>query len=213
MLGAHVDSVKKGPGIVDDGSGVATLLEIADQLGASPPLRNAVRFGFFGSEETGSEGSKGYVQSLSASERANIMLYLNVDMVASPNGGYLAQGGKGDDKSSAGPPGSATVSGVLADQLAKTGVSASIIKFAGDDETAFVDANIPSGGAENGDRKQKSAEQAQVWGGQASEPFDPCYHSACDRLENVNPVVLDHYLHAIAGTVAHFATSDATLSH
>jgi aminopeptidase S len=212
MIGAHVDSVKSGPGIVDDGSGVATLLEIANHLGASAPLRNAVRFAFFGSEETGSQGSRGYVKSLSADDREKIKLYLNVDMVASPNGGYLAQGGKGDDKSTSGPPGSATVARILADQLAKTGASAKIIKFAGDDESPFVDANIPSGGAENGDRKQKSQEQAQAWGGQASEAFDPCYHKACDRLDNVNPVVLNHYLHAIAGTVAYFAMSDETRS-
>lgn len=212
LIGAHLDSVEEGPGIVDNGSGVATLLEIAKHLGASAPLRNAVRFAFFGSEETGSEGSTGYVTNLSADDRGKILLYLNVDMVASPNAGYFAQGGTGNDKSASGPPGSATVARVLADQLAETGVSAEIIEFVGDDESPFVEANIPSGGAENGDRERKSREQAQVWGGQANEPFDPCYHTACDGLANVNRVVLNHYLPAIAGTVAYFATSDETLS-
>jgi aminopeptidase S len=37
--------------------------------------------------------------------------------------------------------------------------------------------------------------------------YDPCYHSACDRVDNVDKDVLDHYLRAVAGTVAHFATS------
>jgi aminopeptidase S len=211
-IGAHADSVRQGPGIVDNGSGVATLLEIAGRLGASAPLRNAVRFAFFGSEEAGSRGAKGYVASLSADERAKIMLYLNVDMVASPNGGYLVQGGEGDGTHEAGPPGSAVVGGVLADQLAKTGVNAKIVGFGGDDEAPFVNAGIPAGGAENGNRKDKSEEGARLWGGQADEPFDPCYHRACDRTDNVNPVVLDHYLHAIAGTVAYFATSDRALS-
>ncbi|HKS49798.1 MAG TPA: M28 family peptidase [Amycolatopsis sp.] len=207
-IGAHLDSVTKGPGIVDNGSGVATLLEIAGHLGASPTVRNAVRFAFFGSEETGAEGSTGYVKNLSAEDRGKIILYLNVDMVASPNGGYFAQGGKGHDKSASGPPGSATVAHVLADQLGKTGVTAEFIEFVGDDEAPFVDANIPSGGAENGDRQPKSPEQAAAWGGQAGEKFDPCYHKACDRLDNVNLVVLDHYLHALAGTVAYFAMSE-----
>lgn len=210
IIGAHLDSVEQGPGIVDDGSGVATLLEIANRLGAAAPLRNAVRFAFFGSEETGSQGSRGYVKNLSADDRGKIMAYLNVDMVASSNGSYFVQGGKGDDKSASGPPGSATVARILADQLAKTGVGAETIEFVGDDESPFVDANIPSGGAENGDREEKSQEQAQAWGGQANEPFDPCYHQACDRLDNVNLVVLNHYLRAIAGTVAYFATSDET---
>jgi len=212
MMGAHLDSVPKGPGVVDDGSGVASLLEIATHLGASPPVHNAVRFAFFGNEETGSQGSTGYVKSLTTEERQKIMLYLNVDMVASPNAGYFAQGGKGDDKSAAGPPGSATVARVLAAQLAKTGVSPQIIEFVGDDESPFIDAGIPSGGAENGDRKKKTPEQAQAWGGQADEAYDHCYHTACDRVDNVNRDVLNHYLHALAGTVAQFATSNEKLS-
>ena len=57
MIGAHLDSVEDGPGIVDDGSGVATLLEIATQLGANPSVQNTVRFAFFGGEENGGEGS------------------------------------------------------------------------------------------------------------------------------------------------------------
>ena len=224
MIGAHLDSVEEGPGIVDDGSGVAVLLEIAHQLGAdckcspgeagtSPcgeqcaSIRNGVRFAFFGSEEDGAVGSRGYVNSLSADERRKIRLYLNVDMVASPNAGYFVQGGQGDDESASGPPGSAAVARVLADQLTSTGVTPEIIEFVGDDEAPFVEAGIPAAGAENGDRKEKTEDQALAWGGQAGEVYDECYHRACDRLDNVNRVVLDHHLRAIAGTVAHFANS------
>ena len=212
VIGAHLDSVTKGPGIVDDGSGVATLLEIANHLGASPGTRNTVRFAFFGSEEEGALGSAAYVQSLSAADRKKIMLYLNVDMVASPNAGYFVQGGQGDDKSATGPEGSATIAAVLAEQLQRTGVAAETIEFVGDDEAPFVKAGIPAGGAENGDHKKKTEEQTKAWGGQAGEVYDRCYHSACDRLDNVNRVVLSHYLRAIAGTLAHFATSDDKLA-
>jgi aminopeptidase S len=208
MVGAHLDSVRAGPGIVDDGSGVATLLEIATRLGASPPVRNAVRFAFFGNEETGSQGSTGYLDGLSAEDRRKILLYLNVDMVASPNAGYFAQGGTGTDRSSAGPSGSAAVGRVLADQIAKTGVTPERIEFVGDDESPFIDAGIPVAGAENGDREKKTEAQARAWGGQAGEPYDPCYHTACDRIDNVNRLVLNRYLHAIAGTVATFALTD-----
>ena len=211
MIGAHLDSVPVGPGIVDDGSGVASLLEIAARLGSTPDVRNAVRLGLFGNEETGSQGSTSYVQSLSAADRRKVTLYLNVDMVASPNAGYFAQGGTGDDVASAGPAGSATVGGELADQLASTGVQPETIKFAGDDESPFIDAGIPVGGAENGDRKRKTAEQARIWGGQEGQRYDWCYHMACDRIDNVNQDVLRHYLRAIAGTVAHFATSSEHL--
>ena len=212
MIGAHLDSVEEGPGIVDDGSGVATLLEIATQLGADPSVQNMVRFGFFGGEENGAEGSTGYVEGLSAADRQKIKLYVNVDMVASPNGGYFVQGGKGDDPEETGPAGSATIARVLADQLVKTGVtSPEIIEFVGDDESAFVEAGIPVGGAENGDEERKTAAQAKAWGGQAREHYDPCYHEACDRIDNVNREVLNHYMRALAGTLAHFATSTQRL--
>jgi len=212
MAGAHLDSVRQGPGIVDDGSGVATLLEIAQHLGPAPAVRNAVRFAFFGSEEDKMQGSKGYVQDLSSADRERIMLYLNVDMVASPNAGYFVQGGEGERESQTGAPGSAAIAGVLTEQLAKTGVRPQTIKFVGDDERAFVRAGIPTGGAENGDAKMKTEQQAQAWGGQAGEAYDPCYHSACDRIENVDRVVLNRYLHAIGGTIVYFATSRNGLS-
>ena len=97
MVGAHLDSVPEGPGINDNGSGVAALLETATRLGGSPRLINAVRFAFWGAEEVDLVGSTEYVASLSAADRNRIMLYLNVDMVGSPNAGYFVQGGVGDE--------------------------------------------------------------------------------------------------------------------
>jgi len=212
MIGAHLDSVEDGPGIVDDGSGVATLLEIATQLSAHPSVQNTVRFAFFGGEENGGEGSDGYIRGLSNEDRKKIKLYLNLDMVASKNGGYFVQGGKGHDKDESGPPGSATIARVLADQLVKTGVTKpETIEFVGDDESAFIDAGIPVGGAENGDADRKTTGQAKEWGGQARERYDPCYHQACDRVDNVNRDLLNHYMRALAGTLAYFATSKAEL--
>jgi aminopeptidase S len=129
-------------------------------------------------------------------------------MVASPNGGYFVQGGKGNDPDEAGPTGSATIAQVLADQLTKTGVTnPEFIEFVGDDESPFIEAGIPVGGAENGDEEKKTAKQAKAWGGQAGEVYDPCYDVACDTIDNVNREVLNHYMRAIAGTLAHFATS------
>jgi aminopeptidase S len=208
MIGAHLDSVTDGPGIVDNGSGVATLLEIATQLGADPSVQNRVRFAFFGAEENGAEGSTAYVEGLSAADRKKIKLYLNVDMVASSNGGYFVQGGKGNDEEEAGPPGSATIARVLADQLTKAGVkNPEFIEFVGDDDAPFIAAGIPVGGAENGDEGKKTRKQAKAWGGQAGKPYDACWDEACDTLDNVNREVLNHYMRALAGTLAHFATS------
>ena len=118
----------------------------------------------------------------------------------------------GDDEDAAGPAGSATIGRVLVEQLAAAGATApEIIEFVGDDKSPFIEAGIPVGGAENGDATEKTAQQARDWGGQAGEVYDRCYHQACDRLDGVNREVLDHYLRAMAGALARFATSTGEL--
>ncbi|WP_308259274.1 M28 family metallopeptidase [Pseudonocardia sp. H11422] len=208
VVGAHLDSVRKGPGINDNGSGVAALLEIATRLGGSPPIRNAVRFAFWGSEEDDLEGSTHYVKTLSRGDRDDILLYLNLDMIASSNAGYFVLGGEGKTRAEFGPRGSAQVACVLVEQLAATGVVARTTPFDREsDYAAFIDAGIPSGGVWSGDRKNKSKKQARRWGGQAGEPFDPRYHTRRDRLDELHRTALDRFTRAVAGAVAHFAVS------
>lgn len=82
MAGAHSDSVSAGPGINDDGSGVAALLANAaaiSQAKLAPAKR--IRFGFWGAEEQGDIGSSYYVSHLAGGEAAKIGAYLNFDMV------------------------------------------------------------------------------------------------------------------------------------
>ena len=93
MAGAHLDSVPEGPGINDNGSGVAAVLETAVQLGSSQQVRNAVRFGFWGAEELGLVGSTKYIETLDVEALKDIALYLNFDMLASPNPGYFTYDG------------------------------------------------------------------------------------------------------------------------
>lgn len=209
LAGAHLDSVTEGPGINDDGTGVATLLETALRLGPEPGAPNTVTFGFWGSEEEGLHGSRGYVDDLTREQRNAHHLYLNMDMLGSSNGGYFVQGGAGDEESETGPPGSGTVADVLTEELAATGVEAERIPLYGDDDAPFVDAGIPTAGAVTGDADTKSAEQAAKWGGTAGEVFDPCYHSACDTVGNVDREKFDRYTRAIAATVARFAAVEA----
>jgi aminopeptidase S len=209
LAGAHLDSVPDGPGVNDNGSGVAALLEAAVRMGASPPVANAVRFGFWAAEERDFDGSAGYVDSLSRADLDALALYLNVDMVASPNAGYFVQGGAGAAGSDdAGPPGSEVVGRVLAEELAAAGVQAEPLAFDGSsDYSPFVDAGVPAGGVLAGDEDRKTSREAELWGGQAGTDFDPCYHSACDRAEQIDHVALDRFGDAIAGTAARFAES------
>jgi aminopeptidase S len=208
MAGAHLDSVPEGPGINDNASGVAALLEIAVRMGGSPSLPNAVRFAFWAAEEESYEGSAGYVDSLSRGDREALAVYLNVDMVASPNAGYFVQGGVGRDEEETGPPGSEVAGRVLVEELAAAGVAAEHIAFdGGSDFAPFIEAGIPSGGVLTGDSGRKTGAQAERWGGKAGEVFDPCYHAACDRAEGIDRTALDRFGDALAGTIVRLAES------
>jgi Zn-dependent M28 family amino/carboxypeptidase len=210
MAGAHLDSVPEGPGINDNGSGTAALLETAVRLGGAPAVTNAVRFAFWGAEEEGLIGSTRYVAGLSDADRQKIALYLNLDMVGSPNPAYLAYDGDNSDNEGAGPgpEGSATVERMLLEQLAATGVTGEGTDFDGrSDYGPFIAADIPSGGLFTGAEEPKTPEQAQRWGGTAGQPYDPCYHQACDRVEKIDRTALDRNTDAVAGTIGRFALS------
>ena len=90
MAGAHLDSVLAGPGINDNGSGSAAILEAAEQL-AHVDTQNTLRFAWWGAEESGLVGSTNYVNGLSQAEKDRIALYLNFDMVGSPNYIFMTQ--------------------------------------------------------------------------------------------------------------------------
>jgi Zn-dependent M28 family amino/carboxypeptidase len=210
MAGAHLDSVPAGPGINDNGSGTAALLETAVRLGGAPAVANAVRFAFWGAEEEGLVGSTQYVAGLSDADRQKISLYLNLDMVGSPNAGYLAYDGDNSDNEGAGPgpEGSATVERVLLERLATTGVTGEGTDFDGrSDYGPFIAAGIPAGGLFTGAEEIKTPEQAQRWGGTAGQPYDRCYHQACDRIDGIDRTALDRNTDAVAGTIGRFALS------
>ncbi|WP_239001017.1 M20/M25/M40 family metallo-hydrolase [Jiangella asiatica] len=102
MAGAHLDSVQDGAGINDNGSGSAALLETAIQLNRIN-VKNTVRFAWWGAEESGLLGSEHYVAGLTEAERDDLALYLNFDMVASPN--YMFGIYDGDNSSETAPEG------------------------------------------------------------------------------------------------------------
>src|ERR1700744_3485661 len=192
MAGAHLDSVPEGPGINDNGSGVAAVLETALQLGSSPGIHNAVRFGFWGAEELGLIGSHKYVQSLDIEALKNIALYLNFDMLASPNPGYFTYDGDQSlpaDKrgSPVVPEGSAGIERSLAAYLNSAGKTPQDTSFDGrSDYDGFTQAGIPAGGLFSGAENKKASQDAKLWGGEADQPFDPNYNKSNDTLEHID---------------------------
>ncbi|MBV9515836.1 MAG: M20/M25/M40 family metallo-hydrolase [Mycobacteriaceae bacterium] len=212
MVGAHLDSVAAGPGINDNGSGVAAVLETAVQMGPSPPVQNAVRFAFWGAEELGLIGSQKYVQSLDENALKDIALYLNFDMLASPNPGYFTY--DGDQSPPDGPnanptpapDGSAAVERTLVAYLSDAGKKAENVSFGGrSDYDAFNRAGIPSAGLFSGAEEKMNAEQARLWGGNADQPFDPNYHRPTDTLQHIDRTALGINGSGVAYVVALYA--------
>ncbi len=202
MLGAHLDSVPAGPGINDNGSGSAALLEIANQLGPSPKVNNAVRFAWWGAEELGLIGSQYYVDHLTFEQQLDISMYLNFDMIGSPNAGYFVYDGDDSDGegAGAGPFGSAQIEKTFTDFFADyLDVPTEGTDFSGrSDYGGFIAVGIPSGGLFTGAEGLKTADQVALWGGTAGVAYDPCYHQACDNLGNVDRVALGRNLDAAA---------------
>ena len=206
VVGAHLDSVKEGPGINDNASGVAAVLETAawmKEAGITPA--NRVRFAFWGGEEDGLYGSQHYVDELSQAEIGQTVANLNVDMAASPNGVRSVHDGDGSDFGHAGPAGSKAMEDIFFRYFQENALTAETTPFdGGSDYDAFLSAGIPGGGLFTGDEKKKSQAQAQSFGGSAGKVLDPCYHEACDTIANTNPELLQEMSGALAyGTVAY----------
>ncbi|CRZ16518.1 M28 family metallopeptidase [Mycolicibacterium neworleansense] len=211
LVGAHLDSVGGGPGINDNGSGVAAVLETALQLGSSPKATNAVRFAFWGAEEMGLDGSKQYVRNLPLDQLDDLALYLNFDMVGSPNAGFFTydgdQSGQATDPKAI-PEGSAGIERTMAGYLNLAGARPADMPISPNtDYHPFLQAGVPIGGATTGSSQRKTEVQARLWGGRAAVAFDPNYHTARDTIDNVDARALGIMGSAIAFTVGTYARS------
>lgn len=207
MAGAHLDSVYEGAGINDNGSGSAALLELAVQMRKAKP-KNKLRFAWWGAEESGLVGSTYYVEQLPAEEKAKIKAYLNFDMIASPNFAYFIYDGDGSDFGLQGPPGSAALERLFEEYYKLRGLpyEGDEITFRSDYAQFFTDG-IAFGGLFTGAEVLKTEEQAARYGGEAGIALDPCYHAACDDLNNIDQRALE-----VNGDAMAFVTSWLALS-
>ncbi|KES04982.1 peptidase M28 [Streptomyces toyocaensis] len=192
MFGAHLDGVAAGPGINDNGSGSAALLETALTLAQSDAtMKNRVRFAWWTDEEAGLNGSDYYTRTLSSAERSKIKVYYNFDMVASTNGGYFIN----NLNSAASAPMKAYWDSLgLAPQENIEGQGRS-------DDYSFQSIGIPTSGYATGASARKSVAEAAKWGGTAGSAYDPCYHSACDTTSNISATALNRSADGMAYTI------------
>jgi len=214
MAGAHLDSVIEGPGINDNGSGSAALLETALMMADLNP-ENTLRFAWWAAEEQGLVGSHDYVDGLSDAELDRIALYMNYDMVGSPN--YIFMVYDADESTFEAPvvvpDGSEAIEDVYESYYTKIGEPYDDTEFSGrSDYEAFILAGIPSSGLFTGAEVIKTPEQEEIWGGTAGEQFDPCYHEACDTLGNVDLHALEVNSDLIAFAMLTFAYSTESVN-
>ncbi len=214
MAGAHLDSVNAGPGIQDNGSGSAALLEVAEQMAKVKP-KNKVRFAWWGAEEASLVGSTFYVNGLSQADRDRIALYLNFDMIGSPNFVYFIYDGDDSDAVGAGPgpAGSAAIEKLFEQFYSSRGLPFKGTDFSGrSDYGPFIAIGIPAGGLFTGAEGIKTAAEAAIWGGTAGLQYDPCYHLACDTFANVSLQALDVNSDAVAASVLTYAMNTSTVN-
>ncbi|MFE0704771.1 M28 family metallopeptidase [Streptomyces sp. NPDC058872] len=215
MLGSHLDSVTAGPGINDNGSGSAGLLQTALELAKSKDkVRNKVRFAWWSAEELGLLGSEHYVNTLTPLDKGEIKLYLNFDMIASPNYGLFVYDGDDSDGVGAGPgpEGSAQLERAITDFMDKRGIPHEGTDFTGrSDYGPFIEVGIPSGGTFTGAEGIKTAAQAAKFGGTAGVAYDVNYHAKGDDISNINMTAFDVNIDVIANAVGTYAHDISSL--
>ncbi|WP_330959636.1 M28 family metallopeptidase [Photobacterium sp. 53610] len=253
MLGAHLDSVPEGPGINDNGSGTAGLLEYAVTLAETKaPVKNKVRFAWWAAEEAGLVGSEYYTNELFApiydqaqkeileelgledpsqlteeqiemvearySKLNKVKLYLNFDMIGSPNYIYgVMDGDLSDTKDSPDnaytgdfkpPYGTSDIESIFNQFFgAKSESTIPQALSKRSDYAGFADWGVAFGGLFTGAEKVKTAEEVEKFGGEIDVAYDKCYHQACDDLNNISQEALYTNTQALAYVTTYYAFS------
>ena len=258
MVGAHLDSVPEGPGINDNGSGTAGILEYAIRLKKKlkklhVDQKNKVRFAWWAAEEAGLVGSDYYsnevfgaiyndaqtqvMEELGITDPSEltdaqrdlvearyneinpIKMYLNFDMIGSPNYIYGVMDGDlsdtKDDPNNAypgdfePPKGTSDIESLFNEFFAdndEVTVPQALSKRS--DYSGFADWGVAFGGLFTGAERVKSAEEAEQFGGEVDVAYDKCYHQACDDLNNVSNEALTKNSRALAYVATYFAMTE-----
>lgn len=214
VIGAHLDGVPAGPGINDNGSGSATLLEIVLQfyrLKFKPS--NMIQFSWWGAEEIGLLGSYAFVNSSQQPGAQipikDIKMAVNFDMLGSPNGVPMLHSIK-----AAGNPvfpnsslaGSEAITATFKNAFDHTSTDPVLDPmYGGSDYYPFIMVGIPAGGLATGAGSLKTPAERTKYGGLANAAYDPCYHQSCDTVENINQALLGTMSQSAARSIATFA--------
>jgi Zn-dependent M28 family amino/carboxypeptidase len=228
VVDAHLDAIY-GAGMLDNASGSATILNVAEQMRNVQP-RNKLRFIWFGGEELGLLGSDYYTHNLSATELSHISYDLDADVTATPNYliGVLDPAGVdlfSRTVSETFPPNVYEPSKIArdlgVDYLDSIGKNHEFFSPVGTDAFWFNKVGVPASGVLTGQDCCKPQSDVDLFGGQLGNfegnlgTFDGgCVDNPfrwCDNLDNNDPEVMTFMSRTFDNMVVQMAmTSDFT---
>ena len=228
MIGGHYDSVEFGPGINDNATGAAVILEIISQIkNQNVTPNNTLRFAFWDSEEETLGGSKYYVSQLSAADKQKLANYINVDMVGTKDPTILVLDGDGSswDAQLKGLLESATTEEEkkshqdIFDTLKKTYPAQAkgaeklekiYTDYLKDKNVKYKDDYLLSNNTDVFPFLGMTPTFGVVMTNEKEEPngellFAPCYHKLCDDIKNVDKTTLKLALESITHLIQEVA--------
>ena len=216
--------------MLDNASGSATILDIAQQMKNVNP-RNKLRFIWFGGEELGLFGSAAYINSLSSSDKSHIGYDLDADVTATPNYvvGVLDPAGPdlfGRTVTQTFPNRVYKASTIARDQAIgyfdSIGLNHELFSPVGTDAISFNQVGIPASGLLTGQDCCKSQAEVDLFGGftgnfEGNVPSTDggCVDNPfrwCDNLANNDPTVLTFMSKAFASMVVQMAFDTKVMS-
>jgi hypothetical protein len=229
VVDAHLDAIY-GAGMLDNASGSATILDIAQKMKNVNPL-NKLRFIWFGGEELGLLGSSYYVNSLSSNDLSHIGYDLDADVTATPN--YIvgvldpaAPDFFGGTVTTTFPNRVYKASTLARDQAVgyfdSVGLNHEFLSPTGTDAFNFNAVGIPASGLLTGQDCCKNQHEVDLFGGSLGNfegnipGFDGgCVDNPfrwCDNLSNNVPAVLTFMSKAFASMVVQMAFDTKVMS-
>jgi hypothetical protein len=229
VVDAHLDAIF-GAGMLDNASGSATILDIAQMMKNVNPL-NKLRFIWFGGEELGLLGSAYYVNNLTSTQASHIGYDLDADVMATPNYvvGVLDPAGPdlfGGTSTATFPNRVYKASTIARDQAIdyfdSIGLNHELFSPVGTDAISFNNIGIPASGLLTGQDCCKTQEEVDLFGGYLGnfEGNIPSFDGGCvdnpfrwcDNLDNNDPTVLTFMSKAFADMTVRMAFDTKVMS-
>ncbi|CAM0140522.1 unnamed protein product [Umbelopsis sp. WA50703] len=185
VVGSYLDSVENSPGI-NAGTGAATSLAIALALSSlSYQPTNKLVFAWWGAKEAKSSGVTYYLQNQTDDFKSHTTANIHLDMLGSQN--YIPYILRTNPTSEHVAERSNRIAQAFEHYFDSVGYSYThTYTTDGTPHDIFAtEANIAYGGLYSG-MAPKTPAQKRKFGGIAYVEADPCYHLACDTVDNIS---------------------------